>query len=163
MGLGSNFTFYLPATAKLPQDAKLPDPNFILPVDYGNKRVLVVEDEADLLALLLRVFKRLGLQVDGVLEGSQAIELYRENLQKGHPYDLVILDLTIPGGLGGKETIAELLTLDPNTKALVASGYSNDPVLANYRDYGFLSTLTKPYRLEELHQKVAEVLKFSYD
>ena len=71
---------------------------------------------------------------------------------------MVILDLTIPGGMGGKETIERLLELDPDVKAIVSSGYSNDPVVANYRDYGFTTVVSKPYMMDELREALQSVM-----
>ena len=79
--------------------------------------------------------------------------------KSGQPFDAVIMDLTIPGGMGGKKTIAKLLEIDPGAVAVVSSGYSTDPILANYEKYGFCGAVTKPYRIEELSWVMHDVLK----
>ena len=78
--------------------------------------------------------------------------------KRGSPFDAVVLDLTIPGGMGGRKTVAELLIMDPQAKAIVTSGYANDPMLANFEQYGFCGALAKPYRAEQLHHVLQEAL-----
>jgi CheY-like chemotaxis protein len=78
--------------------------------------------------------------------------------EAGAPFDAVIMDLTVPGGMGGREAMERLLEIDPTVTAIVSSGYSNDPVMANYREYGFQAVLTKPYQLHDLEQVVRRVV-----
>ena len=85
--------------------------------------------------------------------------MYRDNLDKGNPFDLVIMDLTIPGGMGGKATLAKILEMHPEVKAIVASGYSNDPVMSNYADYGFKGVISKPFLVSELNDVIQSVLE----
>jgi len=92
----------------------------------------------------------LGYKVTCAAEGQEAIELYNKGKKSGNPFDAVIMDLTIPGGMGGKETIQKLIQIDPNVKAVVASGYSNDPVMARYKDFRFKDIIVKPFSIEEL-------------
>jgi len=105
----------------------------------------------------------LGYEVQTAAEGSAAVALYRDELAAGTPFDAVILDLTIPGGMGGTEAIRQLRALDPNVRAIVSSGYSNDPVMSNYSDYGFTSVIAKPFQASELsrvlHQSTAAPLE----
>ena len=84
--------------------------------------------------------------------------MYREALASGKPFDLVIMDLTVPGAMGGKEAIQALIQVDPRVKAIVSSGYSNDPIMADFRSYGFSGVVRKPYRLRELSEEVLRVL-----
>lgn len=89
-------------------------------------------------------------------DGYAAIEKIKDSIDKGDPYDCVILDITIPGSMGGKETVEKLLEIDPNIKAVVTSGYSNDKVLANYKDFGFKGAIIKPFTVK----KISETLNF---
>ena len=91
-------------------------------------------------------------------DGEEAVELYRSSLEKGKPIDVVIMDLTIPGGMGGKEAVAEILKLDPRARVVVSSGYSNDPIMAEYKKYGFCAAIVKPYLLKDLSRAIDEVL-----
>jgi CheY-like chemotaxis protein len=91
-----------------------------------------------------------GHDVEQATEGAIVIEKYRQALASEKPFDLVILDLTIKGGMGGAETVKRLLEMDPNVKAVVASGYSDNPILSNFKDYGFSAVLGKPYSLAAL-------------
>jgi CheY-like chemotaxis protein len=93
-----------------------------------------------------------------VADGEQAINKYQELQDCGVSVDLVIMDLTIPGGVGGQEAAQKLLQIDPEAKIIVASGYSNDPIMANYKDYGFLAAVTKPFDLKDLSDAIASVL-----
>ena len=100
----------------------------------------------------------LGYEVNFATDGNEAIELYRKAKESGEPFDVVIMDLTIPGGMGGKEAIKKLLELDPGAKVIVSSGYSNDPVMSGYKEYGFRGVIAKPYKLVELSAKVHKVI-----
>jgi len=90
--------------------------------------------------------------------GAQALEMYRKALQNGKPFDVVILDLTIRGGIGGEETMKKLLELDPKVRAIVASGYTDSPIIKNFRDYGFAAALTKPYKIDQLQPILRQIL-----
>jgi CheY-like chemotaxis protein len=100
----------------------------------------------------------LGYEVTVAAEGRQAVELYREAFNDGECFDIVVLDLTVPGGLGGSETAREILALDPEARVIVSSGYGNDPVMANYREYGFHGVIPKPYKIEELGKALRDLL-----
>ena len=100
----------------------------------------------------------IGYEAELAEDVAQALELCQEARQSGQPFDAVILDLTVPGGMGGQEAIKELLEIDPEVKAIVSSGYSNDPVMAHYREYGFRGVVAKPYELEELSEVLHRVM-----
>jgi CheY-like chemotaxis protein len=117
-----------------------------------------MDDERSIRVVVSAMLRQLGYDVEVANEGLEAIELFRAAKRNDNPFDLVIMDLTIPGHMGGKEAVAELRKLDQTIKTIVASGYSNDPILANYADYGFSGVLTKPFSMNELSHKVAEVL-----
>ena len=117
-----------------------------------------MDDELPLRQLATHVLARLGHTVETAADGAEAIQLYQAALQSAEPFDVVIMDLTIPQGMGGQETIGALLEIDPNVRAIVCSGYSNDPVMANFRDYGFEGVVPKPYSPDDLARAVDEVL-----
>jgi PAS domain S-box-containing protein len=125
----------------------------------AGRRVLVMDDEEMVRSLALQMLSALGYRAAGAPDGGAALDLYRAAVEEGSPYDAVILDLTVPGGMGGKETMARLLALDPAARAIVSSGYSNDPVMANYRQLGFAGILVKPYRLEEMREMLETLFR----
>ncbi|MGB9601607.1 MAG: response regulator, partial [Limisphaerales bacterium] len=100
-----------------------------------------------------------GLNVETSLNGEDAIRKFLSAIRAGMPYDLVILDLTIQGGIGGKDVLVELKKHDPNVKAIVSSGYSFDPIMANYKQYGFAGVIQKPYSADELKEIVVDLLR----
>ncbi|MDD4152400.1 MAG: ATP-binding protein [bacterium] len=145
-GKGTAFHIYLPASQK---EIKTVDkPAKIMALDTG--KVLVMDDEEAVRSVVGRILEHLGWEVECAEEGSQAIEAYKAALNSGYPFDVVIMDLTIPGGMGGKDAAEQLRALDAKAKVIVSSGYSNDPVLAEYRQYGFSGVINKPYRIEEM-------------
>ncbi|MHB8845116.1 MAG: hybrid sensor histidine kinase/response regulator [Nitrospirota bacterium] len=153
-GTGTVFHMYLPAS----QD----DATFLSRNDSyvkGSGHILIMDDEEDMRSTTGDMLMRLGYSVDFAGEGSEAIAKYREAREGGRPYDAVIMDLTIPGGMGGREAIRELLAIDPDALAIVSSGYSDDTVLADHRSFGFRGVVRKPYRLRDLSEVVADVLR----
>ncbi len=101
---------------------------------------------------------QMGYEVELVQDGKTAVELYRKAMSEGRPFDAVIMDLTVPGGMGGKEAIKELLSVDPDIKAIVSSGYSTDPVMALPDEYGFKGVVSKPYYATDLYEVLQKVL-----
>ncbi len=122
------------------------------------QKVLVMDDDPMVRQLAVRMLEHFGCSVTQVADGEEALRAYDQAMVQGAPFDLVIMDLTIPGGMGGKEAVARLLELDPAAKAVVTSGYSSDPVLARYRDFGFRAAIVKPYRLAQLNAVLAAVM-----
>ncbi len=154
-GKGTTFTLYLPAV--LFEDSRVTEmPGQVPAVKAG--RITVMDDEKILRELIKSQLVVLGHEVVLVADGEQAINKYQELQDRGTPVDLVIMDLTIPGGVGGQEAAQKLLQINPEAKIIVASGYSNDPVVANYRKYGFHAALVKPFDLKELSDVVSAVL-----
>ncbi|MEK6817137.1 MAG: response regulator, partial [Nanoarchaeota archaeon] len=100
----------------------------------------------------------LGYEVGYARDGSEALSLYSQARESASPYDAVIMDLTIPGGMGGKELINKIRELDQDIKAIVSSGYSNDSIMANYQEFGFAAVITKPYSIRDLSTVLHEVL-----
>ncbi len=153
-GVGSVFTFYLPAS-------DLPVKFRVAEVDWNNIppiKILVLEDDEKVNSLLASILEYMNFQGTFTTDGYDTIDQFKGAISSNHPYDIVLLDLTIPGKLGGKDTIVKLLEIDPNLKAIVTSGYSNDAVMANYREHGFKSYLTKPYRIEDFISVIQETL-----
>ncbi|MFY9749510.1 MAG: response regulator [Methanoregula sp.] len=116
----------------------------------GKGKVLLMDDEEIILDVSREVLRFLGYDAAFAKEGGAAIGLYRQEKEAGRPFDLVIIDLTIPEGMGGRETVEKLRSYDPGVKAIVSSGYTNDPVMQDYANYGFSGRLTKPYRINEM-------------
>ncbi len=150
---GTTFTVLLPATSDEIVEAPLLESNNL----SGTARVLVMDDEALICDLAKRSLEMHGYQVSLASSGEVAIACFSKAIEYGYPFDVVILDLTIRGGIGGLETLRELQKLDPQIKAIVSSGYSNDPVMANYADYGFSAVVTKPYSLLDLTRAVHDL------
>jgi len=101
---------------------------------------------------------RIGYRVVSARDGDEALEKYQRAKNAGQPFGAVILDLTVPGGLGGQETLDQLRKIDPQVKAIVSSGYSDDPIMADYEKYGFYGVISKPYRIPELSKVLHEVI-----
>ena len=156
---GTNFRIYLPATEVQPQETTKRERRAV----KGEGSVLVMDDEEILRKVAERMLVELGYEVQCAEDGKEAIEMYVEALQSGTSIDVVIMDLTVPGGLGGKETIKKLLQIDANAMAIVSSGYSNDPIMSNYEQFGFCGVVTKPYQIEELSWVMRDVLDAAKD
>jgi PAS domain S-box-containing protein len=147
-GIGSVFTLYLPASEK--EIPSVPEKQF--EIKKGEGKILVMDDEIIIREVLASSLDDLGYEVEITQDGDEAIKAYKEATQSGKKFDAVILDLTVQGGKGGKETIAELLKIDSDVKAVVSSGYSEDPVMASPQEYGFQAAIVKPYKMEDLSQ-----------
>jgi PAS domain S-box-containing protein len=156
-GRGTVFHLYLPASVKN-APSKTSDTT-MLARGSGTGRILAMDDEPGIRTLLTAIMKHFGYEITTVRDGAEAIREYKEAREKGKPYSVVIMDLTIPGGMGGKETIRALREIDPCIKAIVSSGYSNDPVLAEYQKYGFVARVEKPYRMQELGKTLQTILE----
>jgi len=124
----------------------------------GKGRILVMDDEASIRLLLSQMLTGSGYDVEPTKDGAEAVELYRKARESGQPFDAVILDLTVPGGMGGKEIIKKLLEIDPEVKAIVSSGYATDPIMSEYKKYGFSAVVTKPYSVSQMEETLHDVL-----
>ncbi len=158
LGTGTTFRIFIPAldTKDIEGDEKLKEDGKI---QFSGK-VLLLEDDVLIAEITTELLKYFGFEeVILATQGDEAIDLYREALNRGEKFKLVILDLTIPGGRGGEEVIKELLKIDPNVAGIVTSGYTHDPAMINYKNYGFKGSLKKPYTVEELEKVLKEVFK----
>jgi CheY-like chemotaxis protein len=152
---GATFTMYLPASNKpLPKEQRAT----AAAMRQGKGRILVMDDEEFIREVAGSMLSHLGYKVDFASDGQEAVDRYRRAHAEGIPYDAVIFDLTIPGGMGGKEAMDQLLAVDPGAKGIVSSGYSHGPIMAEYRRHGFRGVVAKPYRLDDLSRVVADVL-----
>ena len=102
--------------------------------------------------------KNIKYEVEAARDGAEAIELYKKAFDSTKSFDAIIMDLTIPGGMGGKEAVKKLLEIDPKAKAIVSSGYANDPILSDFKEYGFRDVLNKPYEIDELNEILQKVI-----
>ncbi|HQP49860.1 MAG TPA: GAF domain-containing protein [Spirochaetota bacterium] len=125
----------------------------------GTGKILVMDDDPSVLKITQLILEYIGYEAVGSCHGEETVSLYREAADSDKPFDAVIMDLTIPGKMGGARTIQKLREIDPGITAIVASGYSNDPIMARYGEYGFAAVLAKPYRREELGEVLNRVLK----
>ena len=146
VGVGSQFSFILPA---LLPEKNTPSPNQ-KEIKFGHGNILIMDDEEQIRKVLGEMVQTCGYSFQAVSDGEQALKVFSQAQDCGKPFSAVILDLTIPGGLGGKEVVKDMLSLDPHLRAIVVSGYSNDPVLANFEDYGFKGRVAKPFNLVDL-------------
>ena len=117
---------------------------------HGVGRVLVLDDEEPIRTLSRQLLRLLGYDAETVSTGEAAIACYTRAREEGRPFDIVMLDLTIPGGMGGGQVIRTLIDIDPDVQAIVVSGYASDAMLSNYREHGFKAVVTKPFTLSEL-------------
>jgi two-component system, cell cycle sensor histidine kinase and response regulator CckA len=116
-----------------------------------------MDDDEMIRELSLDTLERCGYKVQACSNGEEAIALYAAAKEGGKPFCLVIMDLTIPGGMGGVDAARGILALDPEAKLIVSSGYSDDPVMSDYREYGFLAALEKPYQAKDIAEALAAV------
>ncbi len=153
IGEGTRFDIYLPAAAE-----KISSQDGGSDLKKGEGKILIMDDEETVRQVAGEMMRRLGYSVDDASDGQEALRKYSEAKDAGEPFDAVMFDLTVPGGMGGKEAFGKLLEMDPDVKAIVSSGYSNDPVMAKYNEYGFKGVVTKPYSIEELGRVLYDVL-----
>ena len=155
-GRGTALHIYLPMAFIEPAGIKAPAPAEE-PVK-GRGRVLVMDDEDFVRDVAGEILKTLGYEPSLAKDGETALDMYRRSMDEGRRYDLVIMDLTIPGGMGGKDAVKKLLALDPGARAIVSSGYSADPIMSDFRTHGFMAVITKPYRVVEFSRVVKDVI-----
>jgi CheY-like chemotaxis protein len=125
----------------------------------GKAKILLMDDEQIILDVTNEVLTFLGYDVLFAMDGAAAVELYKREKEAGVPFDMVILDLSVPEGMGGKEAMQKLKEYDPAVKAIVSSGYANDPAVTAFAEHGFSARLTKPYKITDLKATLEEMMK----
>ena len=158
--LGSTFNLYLPAALR--QELPVEQPSKVVHPITGTGRVLVVDDEEAIRALVEFTLTKLGYEVMQAATALEGVNIYRERLGAGERFDAVILDLTLPGGMGGKEALKKLIEIDPTVNAIVSSGYATDATMSRYQDFGFRGVIAKPYEAAELGKIVHDVINSSH-
>jgi PAS domain S-box-containing protein len=148
LGVGTTFSVYLPAC----EEAQAAESDVTQQLQTGSGRILVMDDEESLLKLLSQILERLGYEVECAREGAEAIELYQAAKDSGHRFDALLLDLTVPGGMGGKEVAARLREIDDSVMLIASSGYFHTPIMSEFRSYGFDDVISKPWTPVQLSE-----------
>jgi PAS domain S-box-containing protein len=155
LGVGTTFHVFLPASKETAPVAEVTNDALSAP---ASGRILVMDDEEPIQQLLHRALTEVGYDVSTTGDGEEAVEQYTRAREAGVPFDAVILDLTVPGKMGGQEAIKKLIEIDPEVRAIASSGYSTDPVISDFRNYGFRGVVVKPYKLSELREVLLEIV-----
>ncbi|HCW93278.1 MAG TPA: histidine kinase, partial [Flexistipes sinusarabici] len=145
---GTTFTIFLPAANNSKPDNER--------TTTKKLNILFMDDDEMLRKLAAEMLKSLGHSAVTAEEGGEAVKIFKESLQKGSHFDILIMDLSVQNGKGAKDVIGEILEIAPDTKVILSSGYASDPVINNYRDYGFYETLIKPFNLAQLEEKISK-------
>lgn len=153
-GMGTTFNVYLPASTKQGASVKAPEENPL----KGSGRILLMDDEVFVRDAVGEMLSSIGYKVEYAGDGAEAIERYMNAAKTGATFDLVIMDLTIQGGMGGKEAVKRLLEIDPQARIIVASGYSNDPIMSDHKAYGFKGALLKPFDIHTMNDTIRRAL-----
>jgi len=155
VGQGTTISIYLPATGRQVPVQRTGEPA----VSSMEGRILVMDDEETVLDVASEMLRSLGYRVETARDGDEALKKYKSAAQSGEPYDFAIIDLTVPGGKGGVETVRSLHRFDSGAQVIVSSGYSNDPVMAQYEEHGFGAKVSKPYNLEKLKKAIRQLYR----
>jgi len=161
INVGSTFTIYLPAAVRA-SAAEEKQRSTTDPIT-GHGRVLIVDDEEAIRDLVEFTLSHLGYSVSTAATALAGVDLYRQQLEAGECFDLVILDLTLPGGMGGKEALKHLIEIDADVNAIVSSGYATDATMSRYQDFGFRGVIAKPYEANELGRIVHDAIEASHE
>jgi len=152
-GKGSTFFVYIPAVEGVLEAAAVPKKKF-----SGVGRILIMDDEFLIREVAGKMLKDAGFIVEKAVNGEQAVEMYKKAVSDGEPFDAIILDLTVPGGMGGHETLEKIKETDPSVVAIASSGYSEDDIISNPEKYGFAASLPKPYLRETFSDIIRKAL-----
>ena len=152
---GTTFSIYLAASTAQLSDS--PDDE-IGSIAQRPCKIMIMDDDEMVRNMAKAMLTRLGCEVELAADGKEAIAIYKKELATNTQAEVIVMDLTIPGGMGGEDAVKKILTINPDAKILVSSGYSNDPIMANYKDYGFCGSLVKPYKKKELAKVLNQVL-----
>jgi PAS domain S-box-containing protein len=155
LGVGTTFHLYLPAAAATSPARTVREETLLT----GTGKILIMDDEPTVREVAAEILRSLGYEVEDARDGAEAITMFTEAGKSGKGFDAVIMDLTVPGGMGGKDAVRKLLEIDPGVKAIVSSGYSNDPVMADYKKYGFQGMIAKPFSIAGLSKTIRAVMK----
>ena len=156
-GEGTKFTIYIPASKN--DKIKNEEISEIISSSKNHSaKILIMDDEEMICDMVSEMIISLGYEVDSAPDGEQTIVRYKEAIDQNNPFDIIIMDLTIPGGMGGKETVKKILEINENAKVIVSSGYSDDEALAGYKSFGFVDMIAKPYTITKLKEVLNSVL-----
>jgi nitrogen-specific signal transduction histidine kinase/CheY-like chemotaxis protein len=162
-GQGTTFTIHLPTAKKAaPPPAPRPAGARVLR-PASRKRVMIMDDDETIRLILPEMLEHLGFDVTAVPDSTSALSAYRTAKEAGSPYALTILDLTIPGGKGGMETLSELKHVDPDVVAVISTGYADDPIVTNFAEHGFAGAIAKPYSMDRLSEMLGTILRAAPD
>ncbi|MFW2367053.1 MAG: ATP-binding protein, partial [Desulforhopalus sp.] len=154
-GNGSTFNIYLPGAEKFtPQESESPGKT----MTSSKAKILVMDDEEIVRNVAREMLCQLGHSVTLSTDGNQAVQLYQDSVEVGKIFDIVIMDLTVPGGMGGEEAVQKILRINPTAKVIATSGYSNNQIMADCKTAGFCSAIAKPYQLQELSNVLNHIL-----
>ncbi len=151
---GSIFSFYLPVADSEPVTS---DAVKIIPANHDAK-ILIMDDDLMIRETISEIVSILGFECFTAETGEQAIEIYKQSVVTNSPIDIIIMDLTVPGGKGGKEAVVDILKINPDAKVVVSSGHSTDPIMSDFRNYGFCAVLVKPYEMKEFTMTINTIL-----
>jgi two-component system cell cycle sensor histidine kinase/response regulator CckA len=155
VSLGSKFGIFLPATLNEIRS----DERAEVTRDMEIGRVLLMDDEEGILEVGKELLQEYGYEVECARTGEEAVKMYDDALKAKRRFDIIIMDLTIKGGMGGREAIRKVLDIDPAARAIVSSGYSHDPVMAHYYEYGFKGVVKKPYMIADMIDEIQRIIK----
>ncbi|MBN2440379.1 MAG: PAS domain S-box protein [Spirochaetales bacterium] len=152
-GIGTTFEFYLPSTGILPKTE-----NTVLKLDFsGCGNILLMDDDEDVRKVVVRLLSKVGYHVISTTEGGQAIDEYKKAMEKGSPFDVVIMDLTVRGGMQGMDAVQEIRKYDPDSRIIIVSGYSNATIMSHYKEYGIKAVITKPFVIEAFLDSIKRI------